>query len=197
MRSTRIGRVVAILACLGLVAGAFLATPAEAKKRKKKKKKPAVCAAYEPGEFGAEAPVTLVTDAATAEAPVEVPLETAEGLGTSSAEGEGHDTGPTTHAYTNVQVDSKSPTADLNVKILFSPQYDYDLSVRDESHTLYANSAGFGLVPGGSEGQVSDFGSEQTPPVTINDCGGALIDVTSATTPGEEITVQYWLGSGA
>ena len=194
MRSTRIGRVLAILACLGLVAGAFLATPAEAKKRKKKKK-PAACAAYQPGEFGAEAPVTLVTDAATAEAPVEVTLATAEGLGTSSEEGEGHDTGPTTHAYTNVQVDSASPSADLNVKITFSPQYDYDLAVRDESHALYANSAGFGIIPGGSDGSASSFGSEQTPPVTINDCGGALVDVTSATTPGEEITVQYWLGA--
>jgi hypothetical protein len=198
MRSTRIGRVVAILACLGLVAGAFLATPAEAKKRKKKKKKPAACAAYQPGEFGAEAPVTLVTDAATAEAPVEVALETAPGLGASSEEGEGNpDELGSTHSYTNVQVDSKASSADLNVKLVFPQQWDYDLWVRDSSHAVISSSAGFGpLVGGGSEGQTSDFGSEQTPPITTTDCDGYTVDVVSATSTGGEVTVQYWLGSG-
>src|SRR5687767_11775601 len=105
----------AVLASVAMLVGAFAATPAEAKK--KKKKKPAACATYTPGEKGAGKPVTIVTDAATAEAPVEVPLTTQAGLGTSSEAGEGHDDGLTTHDYTNLQVDSASPSAGLYVQL--------------------------------------------------------------------------------
>ncbi|MFN2389478.1 MAG: hypothetical protein ABR575_07755, partial [Actinomycetota bacterium] len=50
-------------------------------KKPKKPKPPAGCAAYVPGEAGADAETTKVTDAATAEAPVEVELDTGPGVG--------------------------------------------------------------------------------------------------------------------
>src|SRR5688500_750099 len=62
-------RGIAVLASVGLLVGAFAVGPAEARK-KKKKKKPVACAPYAPGENGADQKVTVITDAATADAPV-------------------------------------------------------------------------------------------------------------------------------
>src|SRR5687767_48583 len=106
MGNGRVIRTLAVVATASLVLGAFVAAPADAKKKKKKKPKTASCAPYVPGEAGKDAPVTVVTDAATEEAPVEVTVATAEGLGFSSADGPSGDMGPTSHAYANVQVDS-------------------------------------------------------------------------------------------
>ncbi|MGH2820162.1 MAG: hypothetical protein ACRDJ5_05890, partial [Actinomycetota bacterium] len=71
MRS-RILRTLALLATATLVVGAFAAGPAEAKKKKKKK----VCAEYVAGDYAGEAETTVVTEAATEEAPIEVTVAT-------------------------------------------------------------------------------------------------------------------------
>src|SRR4051794_14294549 len=117
MNSSRIIKTTAVLALAGLVVGMLAAAPAEAKK--KKKKKPAACAPYVPGETGTGQPVTVVTDAATAEAPVAVTVATDPGLGSSSPDGASGDTGPTAHAYANVQVDSAAASTGLYIRAEF------------------------------------------------------------------------------
>ena len=189
-------RGIAIVASAALVLGAFVAGPAEAaKKKKKKKKKPAACAPYVPGEKGAKAPITVVTDAATADKPVVIEHATEAGLGFSSEEGEGNpDEEFTTHSYTNVQVDSAASSASLNVLLEFTPTWDYDLWLRDSSHAPVAYSAGFGPLTQGSDEAHSDFGSESVTGVVASDCGGFTVDVASAGSPGGDVTISYWLG---
>jgi hypothetical protein len=188
-------RGIAVMASAVLVLGAFVAGPADAAKKKGKKKKSAACAPYVPGEKAAEAPITKVTDAATADKPVEVTVATEPGLGFSSEEGEGNpDEEATSHAYTNLQVDSKAKSASLNVLLEFTPLWDYDLWLRDSSHAPVAYSAGFGPVTAGSDEAHSDFGSEQVSGVAASDCGGFTVDVANAGGPGGDVTVKYWLG---
>ncbi len=193
---TRTIRTIAVVASAALLVGAFAAVPAEAKKRKKgKKKAPAACAAYTPGEKGAGQPITVVTDAATAEEPVEVALDTAPGLGFSSEEGEGNpDEGATSHAYTNLQVDSAASSTGLYVMIEFQPTWDYDLWLRDASHVPVEYSAGFLVETFGSDRAQSDLGSESVQGVPVADCAGFTVDAANAAGPGGEITVKYWLG---
>ena len=191
MKSRRTIRTYAVLASACMVLGVFAAAPADAKKKKKPKK----CAAYQPGEAGTGQAITLVTDAATADKPVEVAVPTSPGLGVSSEEGEGNpDEGATSHAYTNVQVDSKAKEALLNIKVSFTPTWDYDLWLRDSSHTALASSAGFGPATSGSDYAHSEVGSETIVGFPTADCDGFTVDVANAGGPGEEVTVSYWLG---
>ncbi len=188
-------RTIAVVASAALLVGAFAAAPAEAAKRKKKKKAPAACAAYTPGEKGAGQPITVVTDAATAEKPVEVALDTEPGLGFSSEEGEGNPNEfATSHAYTNVQVDSAASSTGLYVMIEFQPTWDYDLWLRDSSHVPVEYSAGFAVLTSGSDRAHSDLGSESIQGLPVADCAGFTVDAANAGGPGGEITVKYWLG---
>ena len=205
MRSPRFIRTVAVVGMSALVLGAFVAGPADAKK-KKKPKKPAACAPYVPGENGADAPVTVVTDAATAEAPVEVTVATAEGLGFSSADGPSGDTGHTSHAYANVQVDSAASGRGLYARVEFTPTFDYDGFLRTSDGTAVAYSAGFNQAPmpagdptgfgldGTGHGGHSEQGAEQIDGWATNDCDGFTYDIVSAGTPGGDVTVKFWLG---
>lgn len=198
MRNGRIIRSLAVVALASLVMGAFMVAPADAKK---KKKKPKACATYVPGENGADAPITVVTDAATEEAPVEVTVATAEGLGFSSAEGPSGDEGHTSHAYANVQVDSAASGAGLYARVEFAPTWDYDAFLRTADGTAVAYSAGFNqvIVPafgldGTGHGGHSEQGAEQIDGWTTSDCDGYTYDIVSAGTPGGDVTVKFWLG---
>ena len=206
MRDGRIFRSLALIATASLVLGAFVAGPADAKKKKKKKPKVATCAPYTPGEAAAEAPVTVVTDAATEEAPVEVTVSTAEGLGFSSPDGPSGDTGPTSHAYANVQVDSASPSTGLYARVEFAPTWDYDAYLRTADGTAVAYSAGFNQgavaadptgfgLDGTGHGGHSEQGAEQIDGWTAADCDGFTYDIVSAGTPGGDVTVKFWLGA--
>lgn len=209
MTNGRIVRSLALIATASLVLGAFVAGPADAKKKKKKKPKAAACAPYTPGEAGADAPVTVVTDAATEEAPVEVTVSTAEGLGFSSPDGASGDTGPTSHAYANVQVDSATSGRGLYVRVEFTPAFDYDGYLRTSDGTAVAYSAGFNQAPmpagdptgfgldGTGHGGHSEQGAEQIDGWPTADCDGFTYDIVSAGTPGEDVTVKYWLGDPA
>lgn len=189
MRNGRFIRTLAVMASAGLVLGAFMAVPAEAKK---KKKKPAGCAAYVPGENGADAEITKVTDANNAEAPAELTVATGPGLGMGrDPEGEG---AHVSHAYANLQVDSKSSSAVLNVSIEFNPAWDYDVYLDTADGTEVANSAGFANQTFGSDYAHSDIGSETIVAFPVADCDGFTVDVVGATTPGGDVTVKYWLG---
>ncbi|HEU4481280.1 MAG TPA: hypothetical protein VFS18_05295 [Actinomycetota bacterium] len=191
----------AVLASVGMLVGVFAAVPAEAKKRKKKP-----CPAYQPTEWGAEQPVTVVTDAATEEAPVVLEIETEAGLGTSSPEspdagGPAGTPNPVSHAFANVQVDPKAKTTGLYARLSYTPTWDYDLYVRDDAGQGVAYSAGFnGNVPlldgTGSGGHTGD-GTENIDGLTSADCTGYLFDIIGATTPGETVTLELWLGEAA
>jgi hypothetical protein len=192
-------RVVALIGAVALLLGAFVATPAVAKK--KKKKAPAACAPYSPGEKGAGQPITVVTDAATKDAPVEVTVATDPGLGSSSATGEGEPTeGLTSHTYTNVQIDSAAPSAGLYVSLQFDPQWDYDLWMRDSGHAAVAYSAGSSPTPtpftdGTGNGGHTETGSENIDGYAAADCNGFTIDIANAGSPGGDVVVKYWLGT--
>lgn len=192
MRNGRIIRSLAVMASAGLVMGAFFAVPAEAKK-----KKPKGCAAYAPGEAGAEAPVTQVTSANTADAPASLEVELGAGVGAGRnpeppPNGEGQFV---SHAFANLQVDSASASDVLNVRITWTEiPYDYDVYLDTADGTEVASSAGYGPIAGGSDYASSDLGSETIVAYPVSDCEGFTVDVVGATTPGGTVTVDYWLG---
>jgi hypothetical protein len=188
------------LLTMALVAGALFAVPAEAKKKKKKKPKPAVCATFTPTADAAEAEIVVVTDAATEEAPVEVPVTASEGIRIGLGQTDAVTGGDT--AWSNVQVDSSAPDAGLYVRLEWSapaPLWDYDIRAVDADGTEIANAHGFNTAPDSEFSPVSDGGhsetlAEQIDGVRMTDCSGASIAVTTASGPGGELVLKYWLG---
>lgn len=187
----------AVVASVALLVGAVAAGPAEAKK--KKKKKAPVCAPYTPGELGAGQEVKVITDAATKDAPVEIPVTTGPGLGFSSPDGPSGDEGHVEHVYVPVQVDSAAKSTAINARAEFNPAYEYDLFLRDASGVALAYAAGYNPAPGtpldGGDGGHSEQGAEVIDPFATADCAGFTLDVASAITPGGEVVVKVWLGS--
>lgn len=203
MNKHGIVRIVSLLALTGLIAGVVLVAPAEAKR--KPKKAPA-CPAYVPGDLGKDQPITTVTDASTQDKPATADVDTGPGMGFSSPD-VGGDQGPTSHSYTNVQVDSAAPTAYLYVRLEFQYPEDYDLYLRASDGTAIAYVGGFNEAPvtlpvgtvgqpldGTGHGGHSEMGAEQIDGATASDCQGFTVDVVSGTAAGETVTVKYWLG---
>ena len=190
MRSRPV-RSLAVLASAGMVVGAFVAGPAEAAK----KKKAPVCAAYEPGEEGAEAETTIVTDAATAEAPVEIKIAAHEGIGVG-----GHPATETAmgHAYHNLQIDSALPSALLHVRLEMPAYEDYDLFINNPDGETAAQAAGFNPIPAvyndTSMGGHTEEGAEVIDGLQSLDCQGYTAHVSTATGLGGELTMKVWLG---
>lgn len=194
-------RTFAVLASAGLIVGAFAAGPADAAK---KKKKPPACAPYTPHEAAADVPVTVLTDAHTADAPLELELETPEGLGFANPDGTEDDPshhGFPGHSYVNVQVDPAAAETGLYALLEFSVAWDYDLLVRGDDGAALAYSAGgapyVSFFDGTGHGGQAGPGTEQIDGLTSADCTGYLVDVTSAVTPGETVTLKLWLGDAA
>jgi hypothetical protein len=193
MRPNQFVRSIAMAGAACLILGAFVAGPAQAKK-------PAACKPFKAKTDGKGQPLSKVTDAATADKPVEVTVATAPGLGLSSPDGPSGDTPPDgpTHAYYNVQVDSKASTASLYVKAEYTPALDYDLYLRSEGAAL-AYSAGFSVpipaagLDGTGSGGHTEVGSENIDGWPATDCSGYTVDIVSATTPGGDVTLKFWL----
>jgi hypothetical protein len=181
-------RTVAVLASAALVLGAFVAAPAEAKRK---------CRPYKPGALGAEAEITKVTDAATEEAPIEVEISTAPGAGFTNADDPAGDTGATSHAFHNVQVDSKAASAALYVRVEFLPAFDYDLYLRASFGGSVAYEADFnqaaGAGLGGNQGGHAEQGASQIDGFVARDCDGFTVDVASSSTPGGAVAMTLWL----
>lgn len=191
------------LLAAGLVAGAFLAVPAEAKK-KKKKKKPAACAAYVPGERGASAETFVVTDAHTEEAPLEIPVT----LEMSAADFVFVED-PSSFPF-NVQVDSAAPEAGLYALFEFPARRDYDLWAYWPTGEEGASSHGFNpaveanvTVPGTTfnpSNTHTNHAGESTPSsekllgVKTADCQGWDMQVDNWFGEGGEMVVKVWLG---
>lgn len=200
MTTKRTTRAIAVIGAASLLVGALAAGPADAKK-KKKKKKPPVCATYVPGDLGAEAETSVVTNEHTEEAPLEVTLSTGPGLGFTSTD-PGGDTGETSHVYQNIQVDSSSPTAGLFVRVDYTPSWDYDIFLRSSDGASLAWEADFNPATAGgptdlgsSEGAHPEPGAGQVDGFPASDCDGFTFDVASAITPGEDVVLTMWLGA--
>jgi hypothetical protein len=169
------------------------------KKKKKciKKNKAKPCAAYQPGELGAEAETTVVTDTATAEAPIEVPLAMDPSAGLFSGDVNGQANPLISHAIQNVQVDSTAPTG-LYVRVEFPEGEDYDLYLEDAEGNDAAHAGGGNQAPevlgdGTGNGGHSEATAEQLDGVLTTDCGGYTVDVANAIGMGEA-TLKFWLG---
>ena len=193
-------RTLAVVASAALLVGAFVVAPAEAKKRKKKK--PPVCATYVSPEWATgAAETTKVTDAATAEAPVEVTITAGPGLGFTSPDGEASDEGETSHVYQNVQVDTAAPAGgNLFVRAEFTEVFDYDLFLRLPDITAVAYEADFNpatvngpTAVGGLEGASAEPGASQIDGFPSADCTNYTVDLASGVAAGEEVTLKFWL----
>jgi len=192
MKSPRILRATAVVGAAALILGAFVAGPADAKK-KKKVKKPVVCAAYTPAEEGAGAPISLVTDAATADAPVTVAVAAEPGLGVGGLAEQG-----IAHTYVNVQVDSAATATALNIRLEMPEHEDYDLAVLNPDGSQAAAAQGFNPEPAvyndNTNGGHTEVGAEVIDALPTNDCQGYTLDISTASGMGGELTVKYWLG---
>jgi len=156
----------------------------------------AACAAYVPGESGKDAPTTVVTPAATADAPIEVKVESGAGHPAKS-----------THTFYNVQVDSNGDTG-LYVRYEFPIIEDHDLYVRNAEGEEVASAAGFNPTPFGTTAPVvghvgfdgtgsgghSEQGAEVIDGLKTADCGGYTLDLAGYLTEGGEFTLKLWLG---
>ena len=204
MKSGRILKSTAVVGAAALILGAFVAGPADAKKKKKKKPPVVACAPYTPYEPAAAAPIAVVTDAATQEAPVTVTLATAEGLGTSTPETEDSPESFVSHAWHNVQIDTAAADTALFVRLEFAGHQDYDLFLRnpDGSSDVYSaggppyhSAFGSGTGNGGHAEGSPTAASENIDGAVVTDCQGFSVDVVSATSAGGDVTLKYWLGA--
>jgi hypothetical protein len=180
------------------------------KKRKKCKKRqaqqppapepePEACPAYVPGEKGAEAETTVVTAAATEEAPVELALNPGPAIGLFSGElAPGVENPLITHAFQNVQVDTDGEPLGLYVRIEFAEGEDQDLYLLNADDSTAARAAGGNQAPevlgdGTGTGGHSEATAEQLDGVLTPDCGGYTIDDVNAFGFGETV-LKLWLG---
>lgn len=199
MKASRNIRSASVLASAALILGAFVA-PADAKKKKKPKTPPPppVCAAFTPAEIGADAPVTIVTEAATAEAPVEVTLATEAGAGTATGEPNADAvlTSQISHVVQNVQVDTPASST-LFIRLEMPSETDYDLFVYDAAGESVAQAAGFNPAPAvyndNTHGGHTEEGAEVIDGLASADCDGYTLDIAGATTPGGDVTLKLWV----
>ena len=195
-------RTLAVLASAGLIVGAFVATPAQAGKRKKKPVVPA-CEPYSPTEYNPDGEINLLTDAHTAEAPLVLEVAAPAGVGSSSNTEVGADDpshGAPGHSFVNVQVDSAATETGVYATLEYTFPFDYDLWIRGDDGVAAAGSAGFApgvpLLDGTGYGGHTGEGTETIEGLITPDCTGYLVDIVSATTPGETVTLKLWLGEG-
>ncbi|MFN2388039.1 MAG: hypothetical protein ABR575_00310, partial [Actinomycetota bacterium] len=134
--------------------------------------------------------------AATAEAPVEVELDTGPGVGSGRS---GPLAAAVSHAFHNLQVDSAAAETGLWASIEFPAEWDYDMYMDLPDGTNVAESGGFlfindNLDVADDEDSHSDVGSETILGTKTADCGGYTLEVVGATTAGGPVTLKLWLG---
>ena len=202
MKSPRTIRTLAVIATAGLVVGAFAAGPAEAKK--KKKKKPAACAAFVPGEAGAEQPTVVLTDAATEAAPVEQTVTLAGSAADARLVSAIPEEGPLApgRAPFNIQVDTAAADAGLYALIEFPERRDYDLQLLHTDGSYAARARSFNPVLGTPGETFSEPGhggegtthSEKLVGIRTADCGGWTLQPENWFGEGGDFTIKLWLG---
>lgn len=173
-----------------------------------KKKKPKACAAYQPGELGADATTVKVTDANTADAPVLVPIT----LGPAFDEGvlELTGAGETPRAFFNVQVDSAAASAGLYATFEFQTHRDYDFWAYNADGSEAASSHGFqplidtkGLPEDADQSNTASNHAGESTATSENivglitpDCGGYTFEAATYFGEGGDFEVKVWLGEG-
>ena len=189
----------------GLIAGALAAPSADAAKKKKKKPKPKpkvkACAPYVPGAEGKDGKTIVVTDAATAEKPLEVILSLEPGVGQG---GMPEAVNPTTtmlqsHVYQNVQVDSKAKEAGLFVSLASPVPDDNDLYLNHSTGKEAAHAAGFmgetGVYDSNANGGHTGDDAEYLDGIRTADCYGYTVDANGANSRGGDVSLKLWLGT--
>jgi hypothetical protein len=178
-------------------------------KKCKPKPKPKKCTPYDGGVDGKDAPLSLVTDAATAEAPVTAEIEVGMGLGTSSnTDNEG--SGTVSHQVYNIQVDSKAKETGLWVKVEHDIARDLDLYVSGPDGVAVAYAGGTQAAPvvpptevpqvgtvhtnGEGHGGKTTQTSEQVDGLKTADCQGYTIEVWGAGNEDLTATLSFHLG---
>ena len=184
-------RTFGVVAAAALVLGAIVVGPAEAKKK---------CAKYVAPDWAADAETSIVTDKATADAPIEIELQTGPGAGFTNADYPGDETGHIEHAFQNVVVDTTAKSANLFAAIEFVPAFDYDLFLRLPAGPSVAYEADFNPATvngptgvGASESAHAEPGLSQIDGYPIPDCYGYTVDVASGIAPGGAVTLKLWL----
>lgn len=165
------------------------------KQKGKNKNKPKACAAYQPGEMGAEVEeeTTIVTDAATEEAPIELELDFAPAAGSWSPA----PVDTTDHIFHNVQIDSEATEAGFWARLESPDTDDPDLYVYWDNGNMAAQAVGFnqaGLQSGSSHGGHSEVGAEQIDGIGTADCTGYTLDLVNWLGVGGTYTLKLWLG---
>jgi hypothetical protein len=160
--------------------------------KKKKKKGKSGCPAMTPHEKGAEAETTVVTEEATEEKPIEVPITAPQGLFPAT----------TGDVYHNIQVDTSGGEKGLFVRYEFPEYEDLDLYLYEAGNDeAVAQAAGFNQAPfvpgetdGTGNGGHSEMGAEQVDGHPSADCAGFTAEMHSFLTEGGEYTLKIWLG---
>ena len=173
------------------------------KKSPKPGKPAAACAPFQsPNDAHKDNDLVVVTDEATAEAPVEhtvtldMSVADADVLGT-------HAVLPSLDNF-NIQVDSAAADAGLYALFEFPSRRDYDLNLFHDDGSYAARSHGFNpIIPEGrptgfsnetGHGGESTDTSEALIGIKTADCGGWSMEVANWLGEGGEMTVKLWLG---
>ena len=157
------------------------------------------CPAYVPGEEGATAKTTLVTDAATAEKPVVVELDSQMGLGAMPIGGTPVPYDETTRVFQNVQVDTAGADTGLYARLEFPEPWDYDLYLNYPDGSEGDHSGDFSTIAntvfscGGTSCESSST-SEAVLGLRTSDCGGWTAEMVSYISEGGPVTLSLWLG---
>lgn len=163
------------------------------------------CPAYTPGDMGKDAPLTVVTDEATEDKPIEIDVPL--GLATGSV---GSDR--TTRTKHNVQIDSTLAEAGFYARLEAPGGDDPDLYVYYAGGKQAAVAGGFNpLLVGGplpnptnhatiqslngqGAGGHSEFTAEQIDGLRSPDCRGWTLDLVNWGGRGGTYKLKLWLG---
>ncbi|MDQ3962577.1 MAG: hypothetical protein M3277_01465 [Actinomycetota bacterium] len=156
------------------------------------------CPAYVPGEEGAEAETTIVTDAATEEKPVVVELDSEAGLGAMPIRGTPVPYDETYHFFHNVQVDTAAADTGIYARLDFAEYRDYDLYLNYPDGTEADHSGDFNAIAGelGCGGTSCDSSTSHEAILGIRtpDCGGWTAEMVSYLAEGGPVTLSLWVG---
>ncbi|MDQ3915809.1 MAG: hypothetical protein M3323_10865 [Actinomycetota bacterium] len=165
------------------------------KKKGCKPAPPAACAPYVPGDKGKDAEPIAVTDAATADAPIEKKIDMKLGwTDFTPSQVDQH-----SHAYFNLQVDTEEAEKGLWAHLEFPDRRDFDLELTYPNGNQAAVSGGFNphhpsnLSDPGHGGESTTH-SETLVGIRTADCGGYTLDVANAAGEASTVTLTLWLG---
>lgn len=164
-------------------------------------KAPQSCAPLAAGPMGAGAETFTVTDAATAEAPLEVPVKLDMSLADLDFEGVLPAPFDPTQQIVNIQVDPAAAEAGLYLTFEFPQRRDYDLFLRHNDDSEAASAHGFNTAietpfhnTKTNHAGESTSTSEKIIGLRTTDCGGYTLEVNNWLGEGGNMVVKAFLG---